>query len=161
MFQARPPAGQIALAVGVAAIGAFFFGGSFLLPGGGGYAQVGPAAVPRLVGLVLIGLGILLLRESFTGGFRGVDEAAERELKTDWRAFAWVSGGIVSYGLLVERAGFVIASALLFVLVARGFGSRRRLSNAVIGVAMALVVFVLFNYGLKFPLPRGILPLPG
>ena len=42
-------------------------------------------------------------------------------------------GGIIAYGLLVERAGFIIASTLLFVMVARGFGSRRWLLNAVVG----------------------------
>ncbi len=148
------------MALGVAAIGALFFVGSFWLPGAGGYAQVGPAWVPRIVGLVLIVLSALLLREALRGGFHGVDEAAERALATDWRAFGWVSAGIIAYGLLVERGGFVVASTVLFVLVARGFGSRRRVSNALIGLVIAAAVFVLFNYGLQFPLPAGILALP-
>lgn len=148
------------MALGVAALGALFFVGSFWLPGAGGYAQVGPAWVPRIVGFVLVVLAALLLREALGGGFRGVDEAAERAIPTDWRAFAWVSAGIVAYGLLVERGGFVLASTLLFVLVARGFGSRRAVANALIGFAIAVAVFVLFNYGLQFPLPAGVLVLP-
>ena len=153
----RSPLGQVLVAGGVLAIGALVLGGSFFLPTGGGYAQVGPGVVPRIVGAGLIVIGAMLLREAFTGGFRGVDEEAERKLPLDWPAFAWVSAGIVAYGLLVEPAGFVIASTLLFVLVARGFASRRWLPNAVIGVILAAVVFAIFNYGLGLTLPAGVL----
>jgi putative tricarboxylic transport membrane protein len=147
----------VAVAGGVLAIGALILGGSFYLPTGGGYAQVGPGVVPRIVSIGLIALGIVLLREAFTGGFRGVDEEAEAKLPMDWVAFAWVSAGIIGYGLLVERAGFVIASTLLFALVARGFNSRRWLSNAVMGLVLAIIVFAIFNYGLGLTLPAGVL----
>ncbi len=75
----------------------------------------------------------------------------------NWAAFAWITGGIILYGLLVERAGFLIASTLLFVLVARGFASRRWLLNAVIGLAVAAFIFAVFNYGLGLQLPAGVL----
>jgi putative tricarboxylic transport membrane protein len=153
----RAPAGQVAVAAGVAAIGALILGGSFFLPTGGGYAQVGPGVVPRVVGTVLVILGAFLLRDAFTGGFTGVDEEAEAKLPMDWAAFAWVSGGIIAYGLLVEGAGFIIASTVLFVMVARGFSSRRWLLNAITGLVLAIVVFIIFNYGLGLTLPAGVL----
>ena len=153
----RAPAGQLAVAGGFLALGACVFGGSFFLPTGGGYAQVGPGVVPRIVGFVIMVLGAFLLREALTGGFRGVDEEAEAKLPMDWVAFAWVSGGIIAYGLLVEMAGFIIASTILFVMVARGFNSRRWLLNAITGVVLAIVVFVIFNYGLGLTLPAGVL----
>lgn len=151
------PKGQVAVALGVLAIGALVFAGSFSLPTGGGYAQVGPAVVPRFVGAGLFVLAVLLLREAFTGGFRGVDEEAEVHLPMDWAAFGWVSGGIVTYGLLVERAGFLIASTLLFVAVARGFASRRWALNGLVGLLVAAFIFTVFNYGLGLQLPAGIL----
>jgi putative tricarboxylic transport membrane protein len=153
----RAPHGQVAVAAGVAAIGALILGGSFFLPTGGGYAQVGPGVVPRVVGAILVILGAVLLREAFAGGFPGVDEEAEAKLPMDWMAFAWVSGGIIAYGLLVERAGFIIASTVLFTLVARGFNSRRWLMNAIIGLVLAVIVFAIFNYGLGLTLPAGVL----
>lgn len=153
----RAPAGQVAVAAGVAVIGALVLWGSFYLPTGGGYAQVGPGVVPRIVGTLTLFLGALLLREAFTGGFRGVDEEAEIHLPMDWIAFAWVSGGIIGYGLLIEHAGFILASTLLFVLVARGFNSRRWVLNAVVGLILAIVVFAIFNYGLGLTLPAGVL----
>ena len=153
----KAPQGQVAVAGGVLAIGALILAGSFYLPTGGGYAQVGPGVVPRVVGAGLVVLGVFLLREAFRGGFNGVDEEAEARLPMDWVAFGWVSAGIIGYGLLVERAGFVIASTLLFVLVARGFNSRRWLLNTVTGLVLAIVVFAIFNYGLGLTLPAGVI----
>jgi putative tricarboxylic transport membrane protein len=153
----RAPAGQVALAAGVAVIGALVAWGSFDLPTGGGYAQVGPGVVPRIVGFSILVLAGFLLREAFTGGFRGVDEQAEEKLPMDWASFAWVSAGILGYGLLIEHAGFVIASTVLFMLVARGFTSRRWLLNAAIGLVLAVAAFATFNYGLGLTLPAGVL----
>jgi putative tricarboxylic transport membrane protein len=153
----KAPGGQVALAAGVLAVGAGMLWGSFYLPTGGGYAQVGPGVVPRGVSILLLAAGALLLREALTGGFRGVDEEAEAGLPMDWRAFAWVSGGIVAYGLLVQPLGFVPASTLLFMMVARSFASRRWLLNAAIGVVLAAIIFAIFNYALGLTLPAGVL----
>ena len=153
----RAPGGQIAVAAGVTLLGALVLWGSFYLPTGGGYAQVGPGVVPRGVGALMIVLGVFLLREAFTGGFRGVDEEAEVHLPMDWPSFAWVSGGIIAYGLAIEHAGFILSSTMLYVAVARGFHSRRWLLNAAVGLVLAAIVFAIFNYGLGLSLPVGLL----
>jgi putative tricarboxylic transport membrane protein len=156
MAQPRPK-GQIAVSIGVLILGGLVIAGSWSLPSGGGYAQVGPGVVPRVVGAALLLLGAMLLREALTGGFHGVDEEAEVHLPMDWKAFAWVSGGILVYGILVEHAGFLIASTLLFTAVARGFASRRWASNALIGLVVAAFIFATFNYALGLELPAGVL----
>jgi putative tricarboxylic transport membrane protein len=153
----RRPAGQLALAAGVVGLGAAILWGALGLPTSGGYAQVGPGVVPRVVGAGIVLLGIFLLREALAGGFHGVDEEAEAATPVHWAAFAWVTAGIVLYGVLIEHAGFIIASTLLFMLVACGFGSRRWLLNAVTGAVLAAIVFAIFNYGLGLTLPAGIL----
>ena len=153
----KGPAGQLAVATGVTLLGVLVLWGSFYLPTGGGYAQVGPGVVPRGVGVLIIVLGAFLLREAFTGGFRGVDGEAEVHLPLDWISFAWVSGGIIAYGLVIEHLGFVISSTILFVMVARGFNSRRWLLNTATGLVLAAIVFAIFNYGLGLTLPVGVL----
>jgi putative tricarboxylic transport membrane protein len=153
----RASAGQVAVAAGVLAAGAAVFGGSFFLPTGGGYAQVGPGVVPRIVGALILVLGGFLMAQALRGGFEGVDEEAEARLPMDWRAFAWVSGGIVAYGLLIEHLGFIFSSTILFMMVARGFSSRRYVLNIVVGLVLASAVFAMFNYGLGLTLPAGIL----
>jgi putative tricarboxylic transport membrane protein len=155
----RAPGGQFAVSVGILVIGMLILAGSFYLPAGAGYAQVGPGVVPKFVGGGLIILAIALIRECLTGGFHGVDEEAEKHLPMDWVNFAWVSAGIIFYGLLVERIGFVFASTLLFVLVSRSFGSRRWGLNIGVGALLAAFVYAIFNYGLGLTLPAGILKL--
>lgn len=153
----RAPGGQLAVAAGVVALGALVTWGSSNLPTGGGYAQVGPGVVPRIVGIGLLLLGALLLGEALRGGFRGIDEAAEARRPMHWASFTWVTGGIVAYGLAIERAGFILASTLLFVMVARGFASHRWLLNTASGAVLAAVVYAIFTYGLGLMLPAGVL----
>ena len=152
----RAPAGQVAVSVGVLAIGALVLGGSFFLPTGGGYAQVGPGVVPRVVGVLLLVAGGFLLREALTGGYRGVDEEAERHLPMNWAYFAWASGGIIIYGLAIEHLGFIVSSTILFVMVARAFESKRWGLNVAVGAVLASAIFAIFNYGLGLMLPLGI-----
>src|SRR5512132_2601784 len=132
----RGPAGQVALAAGVMALAAAILWGAMELPTSGGYAQVGPGVVPRIVGACLLILGVFLMREAFAGGFRGVDEEEEARIPIHWASFGWVTAGILGYGLLIEHAGFILSSTLLFVLVARGFGSGRWLLNAITGAVL-------------------------
>ena len=153
----RAPRGQLAVAVGYTVLGVLVLWGAMYLPTEGGYAQVGPGVVPRIVGAILIVLGLAMVREAVTGGFRGHDEEGEAKLPMDWRAFGWVSAGIIGYGLLIEHLGFIIASTLLFVFVARGFSSRRWILNILVGAVLAVAVYAVFNYGLGLTLPAGVL----
>ena len=148
--------GQLAVALGVAALGIAILAGAWFIPDAAGYSTVGPAAIPRLVGVGLLIAAAALLWEVLRGGFRHHDEAAEQALPTDWAAFIWISVAILTYGLLIERAGFIVSSILLYVLTAVGFGSRRWLLNAGIGAVIAVVIYVAFQRGLGLSLPPGI-----
>jgi putative tricarboxylic transport membrane protein len=70
-------------------------------------------------------------------------------------AFAWISAGLVAHMLLIAGIGFVLASTLLFVFTARGFGSRRWLRDALIGVSASTGIYLLFTRGLTLQLPWG------
>ena len=148
--------GQLAVALGVAALGIAILAGAWFIPDAAGYSTVGPAAIPRLVGVGLLIAAAALLWEVLRGGLRHHDEAAEQALPTDWAAFIWISVAILTYGLLIERAGFIVSSILLYVLTAVGFGSRRWLLNAGIGAVIAVVIYVAFQRGLGLSLPPGI-----
>lgn len=156
--QARRHAGQIAVALGLLLLGAAFAYGAGELPEASGYAKVGPRLMPTIVSGGLIVLALILLKEALFGGFRNVDEAEAADNPTDWKAFAWVTAGIIANGIVMVRLGFVISGTLLFVLSTRGFGSRAWLRNAIIGLAIALSTYSFFTYGLGLGLPAGILP---
>ncbi|HPG60777.1 MAG TPA: tripartite tricarboxylate transporter TctB family protein [Casimicrobium sp.] len=148
--------GQLAVALGVAALGIAIFVGASFIPDAAGYSTVGPAAIPRLVAVGLLVAAAALLWEVLRGGFRHHDEAAERALPTHWAAFIWISVAILSYGILIEHAGFILSSVLLYVLTAAGFGSRRWGLNAAIGAVIAVIIYVAFQRGLGLSLPAGV-----
>ena len=65
--------------------------------------------------------------------------------RPDWMAFGIISAGIILHMVIIGWAGFIIASTVLFVLVARGFGSRRIVRDALIALVLATVVFFIFT----------------
>jgi putative tricarboxylic transport membrane protein len=152
----RAPSGQVAVAVGVVAIGALILGGSFFLPRAAVTRRSARASCRASSASFLLVAGGFLLREALTGGFRGVDEEAELHLPMNWVYFAWASGGIIAYGLIVEHLGFIVASTVLFVMVARSFESTRWGPQRRRGCRAGCVIFAIFNYGLGLMLPLGI-----
>ena len=56
-----------------------------------------------------------------------------------------------------EAAGFVIASTVLFVAVARALGSRRLVLDVAVGFVLCLAAYVAFKMGLGLILPAGVL----
>lgn len=154
---------QIALSLAVLALGAGIAVGTAYLPTQGGYARIGPNFIPAVVAVGLIAAGAFLLYEAFTGGWRSMPEPSERtEHALHWGAFAWISAGLIAHMALMKWAGFVLAGALLFACVARGFGSARWLRDAAFGLAIALGVFLFFVRVLNVGLPGGWLkPLIG
>ncbi len=73
-------------------------------------------------------------------------------------AFLWVSAGLFAHMALIGWAGFVLAGTVLFVLVARGFASRRLLRDAAIGFALSAAVYLFFTQVLNVNLPAGWMP---
>ena len=74
-----------------------------------------------------------------------------------WKAVAIIVAGVVLDLLLVERAGFVIASTLLFWLTARAFDSRHPARDGLLGLVVSVGAYLLFARVLQLPLPAGIL----
>jgi putative tricarboxylic transport membrane protein len=116
------------------------------------HATIGPTLFPFLIAAGLLIVGIAVLWQAFFGHI-----AHERGFELDWPAVALVSAGLVAQLLLLETVGWILATTLLFIAVARAFGSRRPVLDAVLGVVLASVAFGVFNYGLGLSLPTGTL----
>jgi putative tricarboxylic transport membrane protein len=128
------------------------------LSAAGGYARIGPNAAPAVIAGGLILLGIWLLYEALSGRWHSASPdqtAAGGEQRFYAGAFVWVSAGLFAQMLLIHRAGFVLAQAVLFTCVARGFNSRRPIRDFAIGLALALGVFLFFIKFLNVNLPAG------
>lgn len=109
---------------------------------------VGADAASYFVALFLAALGIGHLVAARRPGLTP-DEA-------DWGAVAWISlalgGMILSIWL---GLGFILGATLLFALTARAFGRRALVADLVIGAAIAIFVFLMFNKLLQLSLPQG------
>jgi len=149
----RESGGQVLVAAGVLALGVAFAVGTWLLPDAPSYARVGTRLFPGLISSGLLIVGALLLREALSGGFRAFPE--ERHDPFDWGAFAWISSGLVLHLLLIAGLGFILCSTFLFVVVARGFGSVKLWRDFALGLAISIVVYVLFTQVLTLSLPWG------
>ena len=77
---ARRSGAEIALSLGVLALGLGVAGVTATLPSEGGYAGIGPNFIPGVVGAGIVLLGVWLSFEAFTGGWRGAlpDDARAR-----------------------------------------------------------------------------------
>jgi putative tricarboxylic transport membrane protein len=152
-------AAEVALSLGVLALGIAVAAVTATLPSEGGYAGIGPNFIPGVVAGGIIVLGLWLGYEALAGGWRHAPEHAER---FESRPFLWITAGLFAHMVLIGWAGFVIAGTVLFACVARGFGSRRFIRDLSIGLVLALVIFLFFVKLLNVNLPAGWLaPLLG
>jgi putative tricarboxylic transport membrane protein len=150
-----------ALGAGVLALGVIYALGSRGISSDAGYGGVGPNFLPLVVGIALLACGAWLLVETFTGGFRQLDEPSGAEYG-DWAAFAWVSLAILLDALLIERIGFILACTVCFLVAVRGLrwsqGVRDAspltwLRDAAIGFAISAPVYWMFTKLLAINLP--------
>ena len=155
----RRSGAEIALSLGVVALGVGVAAVTATLPSEGGYAGIGPNFIPAVVAAGIILLGVWLAIEAFSGGWR--DAPAHSEV-FQRLPFLWVSAGLFAHMALIAWAGFIVAGTVLFVFVARGFGSRRIARDIAIALVFTLGIYLFFVKLLNVGLPAGWLqPLLG
>jgi len=149
---------ELIISLGVLALGIAATVIAFQLPEGGGYARIGPNFMPKVVAAGLVVLGVWLLGEVFTGGWREStpEDPAERgDHAFISSAFLWVTAGLFAQMVLIQYAGFVLAGMVMFACIARGFGSTRVVRDLIIGFVLGLLVFLFFVKFLNVGLPAG------
>jgi len=125
-----------------------------------GYAATGPRFAPLVVGIALLVLSLLFLARTTVRPDIDLAERAAREAAaTDWFGPIAVVVALLAYVLLMEPLGYVLATAIFFPAVARVLGSRSPIRDALIGLALALVLFVAFTEFLGVDLPAGLTPI--
>jgi putative tricarboxylic transport membrane protein len=143
------------LAASVVIVGLLLLAGVPGIAPGAGYDRIGPRFFPIVTatGLVMLGavLAIAARRQ------RRPAEPAAEATPINWVPFGYFALAFVLFIALLDRAGFPIAAALQFWLVARAFRSRRPARDFLIAVTLALIVYLAFSRGLGLPLPAGIL----
>ncbi len=146
------------MALGVAALGVCLAVGSAGISLGTGYDRIGPRFFPYLVAIGLVMLGSWLAVAAIRGNRAkpAAGENAEPNLRINWQALGYLGLALLLNLVLLERAGFVISSSVLFWLAARAFHSRRPARDATVAVLLSLLVYFAFTRGLGLILPLGI-----
>jgi len=103
--------------------------------------RMGPGYVPRMLSLILIGLGALVCIIAVVSGSEPVE-------RPKWKPITLVTLGIVCFALLFERAGLIPALVVL-VTIASLAGEEFKITEVVgLIVALAVLCTLVFKVGL-------------
>ena len=115
----------------------------------------GPGFLPLLLGAVLGLMSILLL-------FKTLIKGRSRICDTSWpgrEGFLKISvifTGILLFTLFLEVTGYLLNIFLLFLILLRPVGRQKWPSSLGISIGAVLISYLLFDWWLRVPLPRGI-----
>ncbi|MDF0595188.1 tripartite tricarboxylate transporter TctB family protein [Psychromarinibacter halotolerans] len=135
----------------VAAFGAFVAAIALTYPLGSAF-RPGPGFVPLGIGVLLIVLGVIVAVEDARAGGAPSDETATDEAVPVWRPMVATVAGVLVFALLLDRVGYVPASILLVLIVARGERGRNWLIDIAIAAFMAVFGTIVFIWGLGLPI---------
>jgi len=127
----RGAAAEIALGIGVAALGAFILYETTLIRVSPIYSKVGPGVIPTIVGIILLGLGLVFAWQSWRGkpaAAGSVDTPAALDAPgslldtpgtggaaADWRALAMIGLGLVVQIVLLDPRNAPLGLDQVFV----------------------------------------------
>lgn len=110
-------------------------------------AHMGPGYFPKVVGVGIVILGLVILG-------RGFLQESEALPRFHWRPIVMVVGGIVLFGLFIDRLGLFVSAFMLIVLARLGGPDRSGYVEILLQYALASIgVAVIFIYLLQIPIP--------
>lgn len=170
---------SLVMPVILAAFATYFLVGIAVMDVPEGTMFPGPGFFPGLIAAGLYLFAVLLAVAAVKQKRRDAKAAAERDLaivegridpsggadadegddrgRLVWSSLAWIVLGFAGFALTLELLGWIIGAAALFWCVARGFGERRYIASAVVGLAASSVAYIAFDMMLGLSLPSGIL----
>jgi putative tricarboxylic transport membrane protein len=152
----RVPLGELGFALLMLALGVFALVGAFSIhvPVG---VKVGPTVFPIFVSLVLLGSAAAVIVAVLRGHRAQLEEGEDidPDARTDWLTLAKIVGAVVAHLLLIDVIGWAPAAAVLFGVVAWALGAKRWWLAFVIGLALGVVVQVVFGGLMGLSLPWG------
>ena len=106
--------------------------------------RMGPGYFPTYLGAIMIVIGAIVTGRAYRIEGEGIG-------RWGWRPLLWLSAAFVGFGVLIERAGFVLA--LLALIIASSLAGRDTRSLELIVLIAVLITgsVALFVYGLELP----------
>ena len=112
-----------------------------------------PAWIPRGVAVLLFGAALLLLGKALTG--RSLTLPG-RLVGADRARVLWVAALTGVYVVIIERLGFMTATAPYLFGFCLALGERRWTRLILFSVVVPVATYVVFDRALNVPLPRGL-----
>jgi hypothetical protein len=109
-------------------------------------ARMGPGYFPTLVSGLLMLLGLIV-------GIGSLRVEGPAIAAMNWRSIGLIVAAIIVFGLLIERAGVVVAIIVSATIAAFATREVRTLEAVGLAVFLAALCVVLFIYALGQPLP--------
>jgi len=160
--QARATLGRRILGVVAVATGAFLL---YVAVTAGEVTLSGPRLAPIAVtaGWTVLA-AIYLVRQLVAPHADEPTDETEAEERGEPRGIGWLTPtlvvvALVGYVFALEPLGFVLASALFFIVAARILGSHHLLRDVITVVLLVLAVYLAFTRLLDINLPAGVVPL--
>lgn len=122
-------------------VAAGFYAGSQNVSMGTNF-QPGPGYMPTIIAALTFCLGVVLLAQDFVAKSR-----SEAFVMPKARPFLTV-GGILGFALLIQPAGFILASLFLIVLACLAYGRMRLLDVALLSAVLIGACILIFVVGL-------------
>jgi putative tricarboxylic transport membrane protein len=159
MTDAAPWAHRIA-ALAFLAVAVGVLTGAFTIDQGTTYQAMGPRVFPLLVGAGMCLVSAIGVVQAFRGtDTEQIDQLREEIRATHWPSVLLLVAALIGYVLLLTPLGYWQTTTVFFVAVARVLGSRKLVRDAIIGLVLALAVYILFDRLLGIGLPPGIVRL--
>jgi hypothetical protein len=114
-------------------------------------ARMGPAFFPTMLGGLLLGLGVLVALKGLTA------KTAGRLDRFHFKPLLLVLGAVVAFGLLLRPAGLLVSLTALVVISSLGSDEFRLRDALLLTVGLAVLVLIVFIYGLSMTVP--VLPM--
>lgn len=110
----------------------------------GSALRMGPGYFPTYLGAIMIAIGAIMTGRAYRIEGEGLGVWG-------WRPLLWLSAAFATFGLLIERAGFVLA--LLALIVSSSLAGRDTRPLELVFLIAVLITgsVALFIYGLELP----------
>jgi hypothetical protein len=150
-FEGGDMAGPIRAPADFMAGALFVVAGVAALVVGRGYRMgtllsMGPGYFPRIIAILLVGLGVLVL----VNGLRTQGAMPDRPLL---RPLVLVLAAVAAFGFGIETLGFVISTVLLVVLSCAAQPGRRWVETGLLAGGLSLLGWLVFVQGLGLTFP--------
>lgn len=113
------------------------------------FVVVGPKIFPYIIASCLVVIGLSCLITAF------ISPAEDDGIEHDLKPIVIIAAALLVEMFLLPIVGWIPAAAILFVLIARAFGSPSWVKDILFGVGLSGLTFVIFNLVLGLGLPLG------